>query len=189
MASAVAALKKALLVAVCVMLLLHSSMGQQPPTTSPASTPPYTGQQPPPPSPPPVVPAPTPTPTPTPVPAPMPTPTPASPAPSPISNCTYSDCASQCTPSCEAGYHPSNCTSLAEGVFNGCYESCTNHTCPGKSCVHSGCGVGTCSCDNPHAVSCCESCRNAVYPAVGSAVQRCQSYNERCSKNCTQQGA
>ena len=177
-----------MVVAVCVVLL-HSSLGQQQPTPASRDCP-YTGQQPPP--------SPTPV-----VPAPMPTPTPAlpAPAPAPVSNCTYSDCASQCTPSCEAGYHPTNCTSLLEGAFNGCYESCTNHTCPGKSCVHSGCGFGTCSCDNPHAVSCCESCRNAVYPAVGSAVQRCQSYNERymgycltycydrCSKNCTQQGA
>lgn len=210
MASAVAAVKEACLLAAVCVVLLHSSssMGQQPlaPESSSASPYYYTGQQPPPPpaspvdcpytgqqpTPPPVVVPPAPTP--------IPTPTPA-PAPSPTINCSYSDCGAQCTTSCQASYNATarNCTALGDGAFQGCYGSCTNNSCPGKSCVHSVCD-SSCSCDNPHASSCCQSCRTAVNAAmgVGGEYQRCLSYNDRymgycmmscvdsCYKNCTQ---
>ena len=80
-------------------------------------------------------------------------------------------------------------------AFNACYESCTSHTCPGKSCVHSGCGFGDCSCHNRNASSCCEWCGNAV-SSSDPVYQRCLSYWERsvaycvmgCQDSCSKRG-
>ncbi|KAG0519856.1 hypothetical protein BDA96_08G022400 [Sorghum bicolor] len=191
--AAASAVKEALVVvAVCVVLLLHSSAGHQPPKSPPR--PParprchYTGPSP---SPTPL-PAPTPT-TPT-LPPPAPTPTPA---PAPVNNCSYSDCATQCSPICYANRDAgmAKCESDYVTNLNGCYDSCTSHVCPGdSSCVNSGCGYGHCPCDNANATSCCQSCGRGVLPQYFScrnyydrAVEYCmRDCNNTCYNNCTQ---
>nr|TKW28275.1 hypothetical protein SEVIR_3G309500v2 [Setaria viridis] len=153
MASTAAALNGALLAAVC-FVLLHSSTGQQP---VPASNCPDHAA----PTPPPVPPASTPTPT---------------PAPPPTADC-YSSCGSQCNTNCtnyrEAGLRQCDAQNVA--AFNSCYDSCTSRTCPGKSCVHSGCGSGNCTCENGNARSCCEWCGSAI----SSAYFNCRTSVER----------
>ncbi|PAN20795.1 hypothetical protein PAHAL_3G411800 [Panicum hallii] len=175
MASTAAALNGVLVTAVCAVLL-HSSMGQQPSPTTP-DCPDHTGQQP------------------VPVPAPAPTPLPVTPPPAPAVDCS-SYCTSTCTSRCEAYRRDglAKCETDAAAAFNGCYDSCTAQNCPGKSCVHSGCGNTTCSCENTNARSCCQSCGSAVTPTYS----QCRSSYERgmyycmlsctndCNKNCTQ---
>jgi len=189
MASTAAALNGVIVAAMCV-LLLHSSMGQQ--ATPTPHCPDHTGQKP--------VPVLAPVPTPlsaTPAPAPtLPSaPPPVTPSPAPAVDCS-SYCSLTCTSRCEAYRKDglAKCDADAAAAFNGCYESCTTKNCPGKSCVHSGCGNTTCSCDNTNARSCCQSCGSAIslsYSQCRSPYERGMYYcmlscTSDCNKNCTQ---
>jgi hypothetical protein len=105
-------------------------------------------------------------------------------------------CAMQCSPVCQANHDAgiAKCESDLATNYNGCYDSCTSHVCPGDSCAGSGCGFGHCPCDNANATSCCQSCGNVLYREE----QRCRNYYDRaveycmidcqdtCYKNCTQ---
>ncbi|KAF8659560.1 hypothetical protein HU200_058312 [Digitaria exilis] len=134
---------------------------------------------------PPPAPAPAPPPPPTISLPPAPTPTPT-PAPPPIDchNLCVSDCDHNCTASYDAGL--SQCQAQAAADFNDCYASCTSEKCPGKSCEHSGCGVGNCTCDNPNASNCCQECAfaaSSIYTTCRS--QYGGSYVYYCMLGCT----
>ncbi|CAL4907012.1 unnamed protein product [Urochloa decumbens] len=165
MASTAAALIGAMVAAVC-MVLLHSSMGQQPTSAPPCHD--NTGQQP----------------ASTPV-----------PAPAPAVDCT-SYCSSQCQSNCTAnmGADLARCDTDYATDFNGCYGYCTNRTCRGKSCDHSGCGIGNCSCKNDNARGCCKECSDILSSTyfqcryfIERAVPRCMnSCMNDCNEKCTQ---
>ncbi|TKW28276.1 hypothetical protein SEVIR_3G309300v4 [Setaria viridis] len=170
MASTAAALNNVALVAAVCAVLLHSSMGQQPMPTP--NCPDHTGQQP--------------------VPPPPSTPIPAL---TPMVDC-QSYCSSQCQSNCTAnmGADLAECDTTYARNFNGCYGECTNRTCPGKSCVHSGCGLGNCYCQNANARSCCEECSNilsSTYIECRYIIERAEPFcmmtcMSGCKQNCTQ---